>query len=130
MFKPDQTDLTLRPGLDVEAFDPGTHRAVHESATGQAIFGFYGSRFGTALLTGAILTAPSRSPVVAGEPFLYDLIGDDAFADPVKQYTGKVIKWAVEQIGGRWVRYNGKVPPSSLYKSGSLYTFHEAPTPA
>lgn len=104
-------------------FDPRSLVAAHESHVGQMIFGFLTSRAGSLLILGAVLAAPSRPPVVAAEPFLSTLIGEEAFTDEIKKYTGRLIRQIVEHFGGRFVRRGVKVTVPSRYGSGSIYSF-------
>ncbi len=104
-------------------FYPRSHAAVFASATGQTIHDFIVSRTGTALLIGAVLAAPSRPPVVALEPFLAALLGDTAFTDEMKKYTGRLIRQVIEHLGGSFVRRSVKITVPSRYGSGSIYSF-------
>lgn len=105
-------------------FYPRSHATAHESPTGRMIHDFLTSRLGVALLMGAVLTAPSRPPVVAAEPFLAMLVGDGAFTDEMKKYTGRVVRQIIEHLGGSFVRRGVKVTVPSRYGSGSIYSFH------
>ena len=117
------TASTPDTNLNHDAFNPGTLRRVHESPTGHAIFLLSTSQFGVPLLIGAVVSAPSRPPVIALEPFVLRLVGPDGFQDEVKQYTGRVVRWIIEQLGGRWVRRGVKITVVSLSHTGSIYTF-------
>ncbi len=102
-------------------------------------YGQYGSILGTALcdqialvvfsvegvnrLIGAIVAAPSKTPVPALEQLLDDSVGDQAFEDNAKKLTGRLVRQAIEQIGGKWVRAGAKAPTGSRYNRGSIYAF-------
>lgn len=96
---------------------------IYESETGTLIRDFLTSRTGIAVLTGAIIAAPSRPPIVAAEPFIAMLAGEAAFTDEMKKYTGKLLREIIEDLGGRWVRRGVKVTVPSRYGTGSIYTF-------
>lgn len=119
----DKTSLQTDPNMSDLFFYPGSHTNAHESDTGQAIHDFLTSRLGVAVLMGSVVAAPSRPPVIATEPFIAELIGDDAFTDEMKKYTGRVVRQIVEHLGGKWVRRGVKVTVDSRYGSGSIYTF-------
>ena len=106
-------------------FTPNSHAPAHDSATGQQIYGFLTSRIGVALLIGSVIAAPSRPPVIATEPFLAKIIGEDAFTDEMKKYTGRVVRFIIEHLGGAWVRRGVKVTVESRYGSGSIYTLRD-----
>jgi len=108
-------------------FTAGSHTPAHESETGQAIYEFLLSRMGVAVLMGAVIAAPSRPPVIATEPFLEALVGEPAFTDEMKKYTGRLVRFIVEQLGGAWVRRGVKTTVDSRYGSGSIYTFGDGP---
>lgn len=114
-----QTD----PNMADLFFYPRSHVTAFESPTGQIIHDFLMSRTGAALLIGAVLAAPSRPPVVAVEPFLASLVGDAAFTDEMKKYTGRLVRQVIEHLGGTFVRRSVKVTVQSRYRSGSVYNF-------
>jgi len=128
-FKLDDLALQSDPNLDGMEFLPGSHANAYASETGQEIYRFLTSRFGVAVLIGAIVSAPSRPPVIATEPWVHRLVGDAGFSDEMKKYTGRLVRVIVEHIGGRWVRKGTKVTVESRYSSGSIYTFRESPKP-
>lgn len=119
----DSVSLQSDPNMSDLFFYPGSHTAAHESETGQAIHDFLTSRLGVAVLMGAVIAAPSRPPVIATEPFLAKLVGDAAFTDEMKKYTGRVVRQIIEHLGGQFVRRGVKVTVPSRYGSGSIYTF-------
>lgn len=123
----DATSLQTDPNLVDMAFTPSSHAPAHESQTGQAIYDFLTSRLGVAVLMGAVIAAPSRPPVIATEPFIAKLVGEAAFTDDMKKYTGRVVRFIIEHIGGAWVRRGVKVTVASRYGSGSIYTFGGGP---
>ena len=123
----DDTALQPDPNLEGMTFSAGSHGPAFASETGQEIYRLLISRFGVAVLVGAIVSAPSRPPVIATEPWVHRLVGDAAFTDEMKQLTGKLVRAIVEHIGGRWVRKGQKVTVESRYSSGSIYTFRAAP---
>lgn len=119
----DPTSLQGDPTVSGIYFYPGAHSEAFSSPTGCAIHSFLTSRLGVAVLVGAVIAAPSRPPVVAAEPFIAALVGDNAFTDEMKKCTGKMVRQIVESLGGRWVRRGVKVTVPSRYGSGSIYTF-------
>lgn len=121
----DATSLEIDPNMLNLFFHAGSHTAAHESETGQAILSFLTSRMGVAVLMGAVIAAPSRPPVIATEPFIAKLAGEEAFTDEMKKYAGRVVRQIIEHIGGKWVRRGVKVTVASRYGSGSIYTFGE-----
>lgn len=125
-YKLDTIALEADPNLHGMQFSPGSHGAAHDSAAGREIYRLLTSRFGVAVLMGAVIAAPSRPPVIATEPWVHRLVGDDGFADETKKYTGRLVRVIIEQLGGRWVRRGVKVTVPSRYGSGSIYTFRAA----
>jgi hypothetical protein len=123
----DTTALQFDPNLSDLVFTPSSHAPAHDSEIGKAIYGFLTSRVGVAVLVGAVIAAPSRPPVIATEPFVHRLVGDAAFTDDMKKYTGRIVRFIIEHLGGRWVRRGVKVTVPSRYGSGSIYTFRERP---
>lgn len=121
-FVLDQAAQGSDPNVVSLFFYPRSHAAADASATGQAIHDFIVSRTGTALLVGAVLAAPSRPPVVALEPFLVALLGDAAFTDEMKKYTGRLIRQVIEHLGGSFVRRSVRITVPSRYGSGSIYS--------
>ena len=119
----DALSRQLDPNMAKLFFDPRSHASAHESSAGQAIHDFLTSRLGVGVLIGAVLAAPTRPPVVAAEPFIAKLIGDAAFTDPMKKYTGRVIRQIIEHLGGTFVRRAVKITVPSRYGSGSIYSF-------
>lgn len=121
----DAVVLETDPNLRDMDFSAGSHAPAHDSVTGQAIYRLLTSRFGTAVLMGAVIAAPSRPPVIATEPWVHRIVGDHAFTDEMKKYTGRIVRVIVEHLGGRWVRRGVKVTVDSRYGSGSIYTFRD-----
>ena len=119
----DTTSLQLDPNLSDLVFSAGSHTPSYESPTGQVIYRFLTSRLGVGVLMGAVIAAPSRPPVIATEPFIAKLVGDAAFTDDMKKYTGRVVRQIIEHLGGAFVRRGVKVTVVSRYGSGSIYTF-------
>jgi len=122
-YVPDAVALQRDPNLSAFTFDPGAHQAAFESNTGQAIFNCVCSRAGVAALVGAIGAASSRPPVVGLEHILFQIVGEAAFANEQKKLTGRIVRYIVEHLGGRWVRSRVKVNVASRYYSGSIYSF-------
>lgn len=122
-FALDQTAQRSDPNLASLFFYPRSHATAFASVTGRTIHDFIISRTGIALLTGAVLAAPSRPPVVALEPFLAALLGDAAFTDEMKKYTGRLVRQVIEHLGGSFVRRSVKITVPSRYGSGSIYSF-------
>jgi hypothetical protein len=119
----DTTSLQPDPNLSDLVFSAGSHTPAYESPTGQVIYRFLTSRLGVGVLMGAVIAAPSRPPVIATEPFIAKLVGDAAFTDDMKKYTGRVVRQIIEHLGGAFVRRGVKVTVESRYGSGSIYTF-------
>ena len=122
-FLLDQTSLQTDPNLSNFFFYPGSHAPAYESPTGEAIHRFLTSRLGVGVLLGAVIAAPSRPPVIATEPFIAKLVGEAAFTDQMKKFTGRVVRQIIEHLGGMFVRRGVKVTVKSRYGSGSIYTF-------
>jgi len=120
----DARALERDPNLTDLHFEPGTHAPAFSQETGRKIYDLASSRFGVALLIGAVTSAPSRPPVVALEPLLLSEIGPAAFTDEMKKLTGRIVRFVIEHIGGRWERRGIKVSRNSRYKSGSVYSLH------
>lgn len=123
----DKTSLQTDPNLANLYFIAGSHTPAYESPTGQAIYDFLTSRLGVGVLMGAVIAAPSRPPVIATEPFIAKLVGDEAFTDDMKKYTGRVVRQIIEHIGGAFVRRGVKVTVPSRYGSGAIYSFKGGP---
>mgnify|MGYP000966819867 CR=1 FL=1 len=119
----DSTSLQPDPNLSDLVFSAGSHTPAYASPTGQLIYRFLTSRLGVGVLMGAVIAAPSRPPVIATEPFIAKLVGDAAFTDDMKKYTGRVVRQIIEHLGGAFVRRGVKVTVHSRYGSGSIYTF-------
>lgn len=119
----DTTSLQPDPNLSDLVFSAGSHTPAYESSTGQLIYRFLTSRLGVGVLLGAVIAAPSRPPVIATEPFIAKLVGDAAFTDDMKKYTGRAVRQIIEHVGGSFVRRGVKVTVDSRYGSGSIYTF-------
>ncbi len=124
-YTPDAVALERDPNLADFAFDAGSHASAYESETGQAIFKLLTSRVGVAMLIGAVCSAKSRPPVVGLEPLLVSEIGEAAFNDSMKRLTGRIVRYVVEHLGGRYGSRGVKVTEdlNSHYKSGSTYSF-------
>lgn len=122
-YRPDRISLSRDPNLDGFTFDPGSHGNAYGTPIGQGIYELLTSRLGVAVLMGAVIAAPSRPPVIATEPFVLQHVGSAGFTDEMKKYTGRLVRYIVEHLGGRWVRRGVKVTVVSEYGSGSIYTF-------
>ncbi len=125
-FNPDESSLAPDPNLAGLEFHPGSHAQAFKGPVGQHVYMLITSRFGVAAIIGAVVSAPSRPPVVALEPLLLSEIGEAAFTDEMKKLTGRIVRFVVEYLGGRWVRRGIKVSVNSRYRSGSVYSFREA----
>ncbi len=82
--------------------------------------------FSIALIVNQVVTKPHIPPVVAVEGLLAETVGDEAFSDDMKQYTGWRIRLIVEALGGEWVKAGVRVN-NSKYKTGSVYRFVSSP---
>ncbi|RWB65421.1 hypothetical protein [Mesorhizobium sp.] len=122
-YQPDQISLSGDPNLNNFIFDPGSHSNAHNTPIGRGIYELLTSRLGVAVLMGAVIAAPSRPPVIATEPFVLRHVGTAGFTDEMKKYTGRLVRYIIEHLGGRWVRRGVKVTVASAYGSGSIYTF-------
>jgi hypothetical protein len=67
-----------------------------------------------------VVTKPEVPAVVAVEHVLAKLVGEEAFTDDMKQYTGWRVRQIIEFLGGGWVRAGVRVR-GSRYKTGSIY---------
>lgn len=121
-FDYDAHALERDPNLVTLSFDAGLHEGAFNTAVGQQIYHLVTSRFAIAAMIGALVVAPSRPPVVAVEPLLFQQIGSEAFSDEMKKLTGRIVRFAIEHIGGRWERRGVKVTTRSRYRSGSVYS--------
>ena len=123
-------EISLQPDPNLaglaSSFVAGSHASAHASEVGQRIYALLTSRFGASVLVGAVLAAPSRPPVIATEPFVHRIVGDAGFTDEMKKYSGRVVRYVIQELGGRWVRRGIKVTVESRYASGSIYTFRRA----
>lgn len=70
----------------------------------------------------AVKLAPSVPPVIAFEEAFESLIGDAAFTNDMKQYTGFLIRRVVEGMGGKLVEKGVKIKRRSHYTRGSVYS--------
>lgn len=122
-FSLDAVALERDPNLAALAFDPGLHKAAFNSDVGQKVYALITSRFGVASLIAAITVSPSSPPVVAVEPLLFDQVGPEAFSDDLKKLAGRVVRFVIEHLGGRWEGRGVRVTTASRYKSGSVYSF-------
>lgn len=124
-YNPDRIALERDPNLVDLVFDAGSHSTAFETVVGQRIFDLLTSRLGVAMLIGAVCSAQSRPPVVGTEPLLASQIGEDAFTDPMKRLTGRIVRYIIEHIGGAYQSRGVKVTEDlgSHYKSGSTYSF-------
>lgn len=124
-YTPDRVSLDRDPNLADLKFDAGSHTPAFESETGQHIYRLLTSRIGVAMLIGAVCSASSRPPVVGIEPLLVSQIGEEAFEDEMKRLTGRIVRYIIEHIGGRYETRGVKVTKAlnSHYSSGSTYSF-------
>lgn len=124
-FSVDGIALQRDPNLADLSFQAGSHSPAFESETGQRIYDLLTSRIGVAMLVGAVCSASSRPPVVGTEPLLASQIGEAAFSDEMKRLTGRIVRYIVEHIGGKYDTRGVKVTQTlaSHYSSGSTYSF-------
>lgn len=125
-FSVDSIALQRDPNLADLQFQAGAHSPAFESDTGKRIFELLTSRIGVAMLIGAVCSAPSRPPVVGVEPLLASEIGETAFEDAMKRLTGRIVRYIIEHIGGKYGTRGVKVTQAlaSHYSSGSTYSFN------
>lgn len=123
-YAPDATSLSRDPNLSDFIFDAGSHSTAFSSETGAAVYDLLTSRIGVSMLIGAVASAPSRPPVVGIEPLLVSEIGEDAFTDEMKRLTGRIVRYVIEHLGGRYEGRGIKVTKAlnSHYSSGSTYS--------
>jgi hypothetical protein len=120
----DELDLSRSTLLSSEfeqKFDPGNHRPQHESEPGADAFCLVVSRIGVALIIGSVTAAPKIPPVLALERLLQERLGPDALDDKMKQYLGRLVRFVIEDLGGKHERYGARVNRPSAFKSGSTY---------
>lgn len=98
-------------------------KTVGMSQVGQQIVKLLESRFAVSAIVASVLAAPTRPPVAAVEHLLRTKIGDAAFTDPAKQFTGRIIRGIVEHLGGTHVRRGTPIRVPSRYSKGSVYDF-------
>jgi hypothetical protein len=80
-----------------------------------------------ALLT-HVTVQPEVPAVAAVEDILAHFVGEAAFTDDMKQYTGWRVRQIIEFLGGQWVRAGVRIR-GSRYKTGSIYSLSIATTP-
>jgi hypothetical protein len=124
-FSVDSVALQRDPNLSDMHFEAGSHTPAFQSETGQRIYDLLTSRIGVAMLIGAVCSASSRPPVVGTEPLLASQIGEPAFEDAMKRLTGRIVRYIVEHLGGKYETRGVKVTQAlaSHYSSGSTYSF-------
>jgi hypothetical protein len=127
-YTPDRVALERDPNLANFQFDAGAHTPAFETEVGQRIFDLLTSRIGVAMLIGAVGSASSRPPVVGTEPLLASQIGEEAFADDKKRLTGRIVRYIIEYIGGKYETRGVKVTKTlkSNYASGAIYSFPDS----
>ena len=127
-FSVDLIALQRDPNLADMQFAPGSHAPAFQSETGQHIYDLLTSRIGVAMLVGAVCSASSRPPVVGTEPLLASQIGEPAFEDAMKRLTGRIVRYVIEHLGGKYETRGVKVTQTlhSHYASGSTYSFPNA----
>jgi len=118
----DLSRSTLLSATFDENFEPGTHKPQHESAVGGQVFELATSRIGVALIIGSVTAAPKVPPVLALERLLAERVEGEVFADKMKQYLGRLVRFIIEDLGGKHERYGARVNRKSEFKSGSTYT--------
>lgn len=77
---------------------------------------------GHLIIRTAINMAPRLPTVVAFEEVFEEKIGDPAFGNDMKQYTGFLIRRVVEDMGGQLVEKGVKIKRRSRYTRGSIYS--------
>lgn len=123
-YNPDALALQRDPNLSGMMFDAAAHQGAFSTPVGQSIFNCVCSRAGVAALVGAVSAAPSRPAVVGLEHILLRVVGEAAFENDQKKLTGRIVRFVIEHLGGRWVRSRVKVNVDSRYYSGSIYSFN------
>lgn len=78
-----------------------------------------------ALLSHAALR-PRIPAVAAVETILAHFVGEAAFTDDMKQYTGWRVRQIIEFLGGQWVGAGVRIR-GSRYKTGSIYSLSITP---
>ena len=89
---------------------------------GRDIRGIVSSIEGYLIIRIAITIAPNVPPVVAFEEAFEVLIGEAAFSNDMKQYTGFLIRRGVEEMGGSFLKKGVKITRRSRYTRGSIYS--------
>lgn len=101
----------------------GQYANVHTPGDRDKLLAALTSVQGVNRLIGAILSAPSRPPVVAVESLVFETLGVIAFSLESKKMIGRVVRQIVEHLGGHWVRRGAKANGLSRFNRGSIYTF-------
>ena len=77
---------------------------------------------GRLIIRTAITMAPGVPTAVAFEGAFEELIGEAAFSNDMKQYTGFLIRGVVEEMGGKLEEKGVKIKRRSNYTRGSTYS--------
>ncbi len=117
------SNLNRDPALALFVPNLGHYANVHAPGDRDKLIAALTSVQGVNRLIGAILSAPSRPPVVAVESLIFETLGVNAFSLESKKMIGRVVRQIVEQLGGRWVRRGTKTTGQSRFNRGSIYTF-------
>jgi len=86
------------------------------------IYNIVTSLEGHLMIRTAIKMAPGVPTAVAFEEVFEKLIGDAAFTNDMKQYTGFLIRRVVERMGGNHVEKGVSIKRASRYTRGSIYS--------
>jgi hypothetical protein len=118
--------MTLRCHLLLRLFvlDPkrlGPSLGFSRSPLGQLVTGVVLSHDAMAAVMGAIYSAPSRPPLPALDPYLLQHIGLNALEDAPKILAGRVLRQAIEFLGGQHIRTDVRITVMSIFAYGSIY---------
>jgi hypothetical protein len=105
-------------------FVPGNfYSGLAKTPTGKEIRKLLLSDGAVLVLTGAALAAPSRPPIAALTPFMAEHVGEDAFEDQYKRFTGHCVRQLMEHLGAKFGGNKPIIAKGSRYATGAKYTF-------
>ena len=89
---------------------------------GQSVIDVVLSETGFTALIGAIDAAPKRPPHPAFDRYLLEAIGLPALEEQVRILCGRLVRQAIEHVGGHHVRTGVPVNVASIFANGSIYS--------
>jgi hypothetical protein len=114
--------------LDYNVLGPAA--AYARTAPGQSIINCVLGRDPFCAIIAVLDTCPTKAAVRAVERYLVGAVGRaEASTRQGKQLAGRVIKIAVQHVGGRHVRVGAEVGRGSIYSVGSTYELNSLSWP-